>query len=83
LEGLEGFSLPFSAPRFNEFVVRAPIDASAILAKLAEEENITGGFALARYFSDLPNDLLICVTETNSRQQIDALVDGLARCSRG
>jgi hypothetical protein len=28
--------------------------------------------------SDRPNDFLVCVTETNSREQIDALVAGLA-----
>jgi hypothetical protein len=31
--------------------------------------------------SDRPNDFLVCVTETNSRAQIDALVEGLASFS--
>jgi glycine dehydrogenase subunit 1 len=74
---LEGFSTPFSAPRFNEFVVRAPIEAKELLTRLAAEKNITGGLALSRYYQDRPNDFLICVTETNSRAEIDALVDGL------
>ena len=75
---IEGFSLPFSAPRFNEFVVRGPIAASDLLARLAAEREINGGLALSRYFSDRPNDFLVCVTELNSRAEIDALVDGLA-----
>ncbi len=75
---LVGFSLPFTAPRFNEFVVRAPIDAKELLSRLAKENNINGGLALSRYFSDRPNDVLVCVTETNSRAEIDALVDSLA-----
>jgi glycine dehydrogenase subunit 1 len=74
---LEGFSLPYSAPRFNEFVVRAPIKAKELLARLASEKNITGGLALSRYYKDNPNDFLVCVTETNSRQEIEALVEGL------
>jgi len=74
---LEGFSLPFNAPRFNEFVVRAPVEAKGLLSRLASEKNITGGLALSRYFKDRPNDFLVCVTETNSRKEIDALVDGL------
>jgi glycine dehydrogenase subunit 1 len=74
---LEGFSLPYSAPRFNEFVVRAPVEAAQLLRRLAAEKNITGGLALARYFPDRPNDLLVCVTETNSRQEIDALIEAL------
>src|SRR2546425_10672761 len=32
---IEGFSLPFTAPRFNEFVVGAPIAASGLLSRLA------------------------------------------------
>ena len=74
---LEGFSLPFSAPRFNEFVVRAPVEAKELLSRLASEKNITGGLALSRYYEGRPNDFLVCVTETNSRQEIDALVAGL------
>lgn len=75
---LEGFSVPFSGPRFNEFVVRAPVEAKSLLASLASERNITGGLALSRYYKDRPNDFLVCVTEINSRAEIDALFEGLA-----
>lgn len=75
---LEGFSIPFSAPRFNEFVVRASGNAKELLARLAKERNITGGLPLSRYFNDRPKDFLVCVTEMNSRADIDALVEGLA-----
>ncbi|HMJ25647.1 MAG TPA: aminomethyl-transferring glycine dehydrogenase subunit GcvPA, partial [Pyrinomonadaceae bacterium] len=40
---IEGFSLPFSGPFFNEFVVRAPVEASPLLDKLAREKGIDGG----------------------------------------
>lgn len=75
---LEGFTLPFSAPRFNEFVVRGPGLATELLQKLASNNEINGGLALSRYFSDRPNDFLVCVTELNSRDEIDALVEALA-----
>ena len=75
---LEGFSLPFSGPFFNEFVVRAPVEASPLLDRLAREKGIDGGIALSRFDSDRPNDFLVCVTETNTRSQIDALVEGLS-----
>jgi len=78
---LEGFSLPFSAPFFNEFVVRAPTEASPLLDKLAREKGIDGGIALSRFDSNRSNDFLVCVTETNTREQIDALVVGLADTS--
>jgi glycine dehydrogenase subunit 1 len=76
---LEGFSLPFSGPFFNEFVVRAPVEASPLLDRLAREKAIDGGIALSRFDSDRPNDFLVCVTETNTRAQIDALVEGLGK----
>ena len=74
---LEGFSLPFSAPFFNEFVVQAPIKAAPLLDRLANEKGIDGGLALSRFDANRGNDFLVCVTETNTRRQIDALVDGL------
>ena len=75
---LSGYSLPFSGPYFNEFVVRAPGNAVELLARLGKEKGIDGGIALSRLMPDRPNDFLVCVTETNSREQIDALVNGLA-----
>jgi glycine dehydrogenase subunit 1 len=77
IAALEGFSLPYSAPVFNEFVVRAPSDAQELLRRLAESHNVTGGLALSRYNPERPNDFLVCVTETNKRADIDALVEGL------
>ncbi|MEP6900222.1 MAG: aminomethyl-transferring glycine dehydrogenase subunit GcvPA [Actinomycetota bacterium] len=77
IAGIEGFSIPFSAPTFNEFVVRAPKSAEEILENLRTEKGIIGGLALSRYYSDNPNDFLVCVTETNTKVQIDGLVKGL------
>ena len=75
---IAGFSIPFSAPFFNEFVVRAPGDAAALLEKLANENGIDGGIALSRFDSSRPNDFLVCVTEINTKAQIDALTAALS-----
>jgi glycine dehydrogenase subunit 1 len=74
---LARFSLPYSAPFFNEFVVRAPVAATDLLERLAREKGIDAGIALSRFNSDRPHDFLVCVTETNTREQIDALIEGL------
>jgi glycine dehydrogenase subunit 1 len=74
---IEGFEIAFSAPVFNEFVVRAGGSAEVILRRLREDKGIIGGLALSRYYPDRPNEFLVCVTETNTREQIDALVKGL------
>lgn len=74
---ISGFELPFSAPKFNEFIVRAPKNANEILEKLRVEKSIIGGLPLSWYYNDYPNDFLVCVTETNTKEQIDSLVEGL------
>jgi glycine dehydrogenase subunit 1 len=74
---IPGFSVTHTAPRFNEFVVSGPTPAKDLLSRLASERNITGGLALSRYFKDRPNEFLVCVTELNTKAQIDELVDGL------
>ncbi len=81
ISALEGFTLPHAAPRFNEFVVRAPVPADELLRRLASEHDVTGGLALARYFPDRAHDFLVCVTELNTRAEIDALVAGLQALS--
>ena len=74
---LAGFSLPFSGPRFNEFVVRGPSNATELLARLGKEKAIEGGLSLSQFFPERKNEFLVCVTETNTREQIDSLVEGL------
>ncbi len=75
---IEGYSLVFDAPRFNEFVVRGPVDAEELLGHLSGEKDILGGIAVSRYYRDRPNDFLVCVTETNTKEQIDELVSALS-----
>jgi glycine dehydrogenase subunit 1 len=79
---LRGFEVPYSGPFFNEFVVRAPSNAAALLSRLGKEKNIEGGVAFSQFFPERENDFLVCVTETNTRDQIDRLVDGLSAISK-
>ncbi|MCY4365341.1 MAG: aminomethyl-transferring glycine dehydrogenase subunit GcvPA [Chloroflexi bacterium] len=84
IEALPGYSLPFQrGPFFQEFVVQCPAPPAEINRKLMER-NILGGLDITvpPYSDPLPPDLdkgmLLCVTEMNSKQDIDALVAGLA-----
>lgn len=74
---ISGFSIPFSSPTFNEFTVRTTKNANEILEKLRVEKNIIGGIPLSWHYADFPNDFLVCVTETNTKEQIDNLVEAL------
>ncbi|HKO62112.1 MAG TPA: aminomethyl-transferring glycine dehydrogenase subunit GcvPA, partial [Pyrinomonadaceae bacterium] len=82
IAAIPGFSIRHTAPRFNEFVVTAPVPAKDLLSRLASERNVTGGLALSRYFKDKPNEFLVCVTELNTKVQIDELVDGLGSATK-
>jgi glycine dehydrogenase subunit 1 len=42
---------------------------------------IVPGLALSRFFPDRTHDLLVCVTENNTKAQIDSLVAELGKCS--
>ena len=77
ITGLAGYSLAFSAPKFNEFVVRGSKPASETLERVRSASSIVGGLPLSKYFRNHDNDFLVCVTETNTRAQIDALVKAL------
>jgi glycine dehydrogenase subunit 1 len=74
---LEGFSLPFSAPFFNEFVVRTPQPANEVTRSLLGKK-ILGGIALEAYYPEMSDALLVCVTETTKKEAIDNLVAALA-----
>lgn len=77
IAALDGFEIAFSAPKFNEFVVRGPRPTTEILEKLRTKDGVIGGLALSKYYADHDNDFLVCVTETNTKAQIDGLVEGL------
>jgi glycine dehydrogenase subunit 1 len=61
---------------FKEFTVALPCSAQKVAKKLYRK-NIICGLPLSRYYSDRPNDLLVCVTEKNSRSDIDLLVTAI------
>jgi glycine dehydrogenase subunit 1 len=77
IASIDGYSLAFSSPHFNEFVVRGPRPAAEVLERLRTESGILGGLPLSKYYQGHDNDFLVAVTEMNSRSQIDALADGL------
>ena len=73
---VDGYSIPFSAPTFNEFVVRGPRPATEVLESV-RSAGVIGGLALSKYYGGRDNEFLVCVTETSSRKNIDALVASL------
>ncbi|MDE2683961.1 MAG: aminomethyl-transferring glycine dehydrogenase subunit GcvPA [Chloroflexota bacterium] len=71
---LDGYSLPQSAAFFQEFVVSCPKPPAEVNRRLMER-NILGGLEVKDRFD---NGMLLCVTEMNTRAEIDALVSALS-----
>ncbi|OGW89720.1 MAG: glycine dehydrogenase (aminomethyl-transferring) [Omnitrophica bacterium RIFCSPLOWO2_01_FULL_50_24] len=61
---------------FNEFVVRFEKPVSAVNAALFEK-GIIGGLDLVRYYPKLRNQMLVCATETKSKDDLDRFVSAL------
>ncbi len=66
---------------FKEFVVKTPMPAAQLVERL-ERQCVVPGLALSRYDPSRPNELLVCVTEMNTKAQIDALAVKLAEVSK-
>lgn len=80
ISALPKYSLWSKAPFFNEFVVRCPIPVEEINMHLVEE-GILGGYDLGQDYPELANHMLVAVTEMNTKDDIDLLVDILAEVS--
>ena len=65
---------------FKEFVVKTPVPAASIVEKL-ERRGVIPGLALSRYYPDRTHELLVCVTEMNTREQIELLARSLEEAS--
>ena len=77
LSKLKGYELCFDQPFFHEFALCCPKPVSEINAHLLEH-GILGGYDLGNDYPTLKDRMLIAVTEMNTKEDIDALVEMLA-----
>ncbi|MCX7024212.1 MAG: aminomethyl-transferring glycine dehydrogenase subunit GcvPA [Spirochaetes bacterium] len=66
---------------FKEFTVKTPVPAAGIVEKL-ERLGIVPGLALSRYEAKRDRELLVCVTEMNTREQIELLARSLQEAAK-
>ncbi|HEU5162200.1 MAG TPA: aminomethyl-transferring glycine dehydrogenase subunit GcvPA [Thermoanaerobaculia bacterium] len=69
---------PFEGPVYNEFAIRTKRPAKDLLDDL-ENQNILGGARLGRWYPELANDVLVAVTELNTREQMDEFAAAVGR----
>jgi glycine dehydrogenase subunit 1 len=77
IAAIPGYSLWNDSPFFHEFVIRGPAPVAEINAHLLEH-GVLGGYDLSLAYPGMENHMLLAVTEINSKEEIDVLVDILS-----
>jgi glycine dehydrogenase subunit 1 len=80
IAGIDGYELAFAAPFFHEFVVRTPRPGAEIRDRLLHRGMLAG--IPVDGMCGVEHGLLICCTEQNQREDVDALVQGLEEVRR-
>jgi glycine dehydrogenase subunit 1 len=81
LAAIPGCRVLFAGPTFNEFVLETPELASRMIRQLSTQRLIPG-LDLGRFYPERSHQLLMCVTEMNSRDEIDRLCSALSAAVR-
>jgi glycine dehydrogenase subunit 1 len=76
LKQIPGVRTPLAAPFFNEFVLQTKLPADALQEKLSQR-GIIGGLPLKKWYPELENASLWCITETKTKADIDYLARSL------
>jgi glycine dehydrogenase subunit 1 len=76
LRQIPGVRVAFDSPFFNEFVLQTKLAPETLGQKLLAK-NIVGGLPLKKWYPELENASLWCVTETKTKGDIDLLVKTL------
>jgi glycine dehydrogenase subunit 1 len=74
---LPGYQVVSAGPFFREFMVRCPRPVEFTNRVLLDEYGILGGYDLGQDYPALAGHALFCVTEMNSRAEIEDLANAL------
>ncbi len=70
--GVPGYEVAFEGPMFNEFVLKCPKPAAAVRAA-CRAKGVDPGLPLGRFFEGYEDRLLVTVTETRTKADIERL----------
>lgn len=76
LSTIKGVSICNTQPTFNEFVIRTPLSADDLLAKLSDK-GFYAGINLSALYENRNNEVLISVTEKRTKEEMDSLVHAI------
>ena len=70
LSQVKGINRKFSGNIFNEFVIELSADMAKVDSSL-REKGVIPGLKIGEFYPGLENCLLVCVTETHTKEEID------------
>ncbi|MDH5467510.1 MAG: aminomethyl-transferring glycine dehydrogenase subunit GcvPA [Candidatus Aminicenantes bacterium] len=76
LSQAKGINRKFSGSIFNEFVIELSADIAKVETAL-REKGVIPGLKIGEFYPGLGNCLLVCVTETHKKEEIDQLASFL------
>lgn len=77
-----GIEIAFDVPFFKEFVIKASIPSQKMNSALLNEK-IIGGLDLGKFYPELPDHMLLCVTEKKTKEEIEALSEAMTKIAQG
>ncbi len=77
ISAIDGFSLKYDGPFFNEFVISTPYSSTELIGAL-EPKRILAGVPLGWFYPECEQELLVAVTEKRSRHDLDRFAAALA-----
>jgi glycine dehydrogenase subunit 1 len=82
IDKLDGYSVVRGKPFVKEFAVECPVPVEEVNDYLLDEYGIVGGYDLGERYDEREGQMLIAVTEMNTRAEIDLLVQALAEVTQ-
>ncbi len=82
LTAIAGVKATFQSPYFNEFALTLDRDAQAVLEEL-QGMDILAGINVQKHYSELENTIIVAVTEMNSKEELDKLVEAFEKVMAG
>jgi glycine dehydrogenase subunit 1 len=73
LNKIPGYKILNKKPTYNEFLVQCP-DVDALIRE-CENRNLLPPLKISKYYSNMKNVALVCVTEMNSKSSIDTFIE--------
>ncbi|MDD4003867.1 MAG: aminomethyl-transferring glycine dehydrogenase subunit GcvPA [Elusimicrobiaceae bacterium] len=81
LSAAPGFSVKYSGPYFNEFVLECPVPAEKVRSRLLKK-GILAGVPLGNFDKSMKNCLLVCATEKRTDEEMRQFAAELGRFSK-